>query len=178
MKNLYLRVSLALVFMLTGVLTADWAMADDRSRGGGDKGGKHGYNDTYDRYDGHRDRDRRDSYDRQRYDGGRKRYFSDRHRVYIHDYYGKHYRKGGCPPGLYKKHNGCRPPGHAKRWAVGRVLPRDVIFYDLEPSVLVQLGPAPSRHRFVRVAQDILLIAVGTGLVVDAIDDLSWEFDH
>jgi len=52
-----------------------------------------------------------------------------------------------------------------------------VIFYDLPPTILVQLGPAPPRHRFVRVAQDILLIAVGTGMVVDAIEDLGREFD-
>jgi len=43
---------------------------------------------------------------------------------------------------------------------------------------LVQLGPPPSHHRFVRVAQDILLIATGTGMVVDAIDNLNWEFSH
>jgi len=30
----------------------------------------------------------------------------------------------------------------------------------------------------VRVAQDILLIAIGTGMVIDAIEDLNWEFDH
>jgi len=36
----------------------------------------------------------------------------------------------------------------------------------------VQFGPPPSGHRYVRVAGDILLIALGTGLVVDAIQDL------
>jgi Ni/Co efflux regulator RcnB len=70
------------------------------------------------------------------------------------------------------------PPGQAKKWALGRPLPRGVIFYELPPSVLVQLGAPPAHHRFVRVAQDILLIAVGTGMVVDAIDNLSWEFSH
>ncbi|MBW1648754.1 MAG: RcnB family protein, partial [Deltaproteobacteria bacterium] len=45
-------------------------------------------------------------------------------------------------------------------------------FYDLPREVLVHLGPPPSGHRFVRVAGDILLIAVGTGMVVDAIEDL------
>lgn len=25
------------------------------------------------------------------------------------------YGVGGCPPGLARKHNGCMPPGHAKR---------------------------------------------------------------
>ena len=35
---------------------------------------------------------------------------------YDNDY---RYGCGGCPPGLAKKHNGCRPPGHAKRWNRG-----------------------------------------------------------
>jgi Ni/Co efflux regulator RcnB len=64
------------------------------------------------------------------------------------------------------------PPGHARRWAVGQRLPRDLVFYNLEPQVLSYLGPPPPRHRFVRVASDILLIAVGSGMVLDAIDDL------
>ena len=33
------------------------------------------------------------------------------------NYYG--YGDRHCPPGLAKKHNGCRPPGHAKRWNRG-----------------------------------------------------------
>ncbi len=33
-------------------------------------------------------------------------------------------------------------------------------------------GPAPAGHRYVRVAADILLIAVGTSMVIDAIQDL------
>jgi hypothetical protein len=38
-----------------------------------------------------------------------------------HDYdnaYG--YGVGGCPPGLAKKHNGCMPPGQAKKLARGQ----------------------------------------------------------
>ena len=64
------------------------------------------------------------------------------------------------------------PPGHAKMWRKGRPLPREVIFYNLPPSILVQLGPPPPRHRFVRVAQDILLISIGTGIVLDAFEDI------
>jgi hypothetical protein len=33
-------------------------------------------------------------------------------------------------------------------------------------------APSRSAYRYVRVASDILLIAVGTGMVVDAIEDL------
>ena len=99
-------------------------------------------------------------------------HFVDQHRVYIRDYYGEEYRRGFCPPGLAKKNNGCMPPGQAKKWAVGKPLPRDVIFYDLPPRVVVQIGVPPAGHRYVRVAADILLIAIGTGMVIDAIQDL------
>ena len=99
-------------------------------------------------------------------------YFNDHQREIARSYYGEQFRRGNCPPGLAKKHNGCMPPGQAKKWAVGRPLPRDVIFYDVPDSVIIQLGYPPAGHRYVRVAADILMIAVGTGLVVDAIDDL------
>jgi Ni/Co efflux regulator RcnB len=36
----------------------------------------------------------------------------------------------------------------------------------------VKLGVPPAGHKYVRVAADILMIAVGTGLVVSAIEDL------
>jgi hypothetical protein len=90
----------------------------------------------------------------------------------VRRYYSEQVHSGHCPPGLAKKHNGCMPPGQAKMWVVGQPLPRDVIFYDLPPEIVVHLGTPPPLHRFVRVASDILLIAVGTGMVVDAIDDL------
>jgi hypothetical protein len=99
-------------------------------------------------------------------------YFGDSHRVTVREYYGNEFRRGHCPPGLAKKNNGCMPPGQAKKWHMGRPLPRDVIFYDLPPSLVVSIGTPPAGHRFVRVASDILLIAIGTGMVVDSIEDL------
>ena len=99
-------------------------------------------------------------------------YFNDAHRSHIHEYYAERYHAGRCPPGLSKRYNNCIPPGHQKKWRKGYPLPRDVIFYDLPPRVSIQLGPPPPHHRYVRVAADILLIAIGTGIVVDAIDDL------
>ena len=100
-------------------------------------------------------------------------YYGDQHRNVIRDFYEEQYRSGNCPPGLAKKKNGCLPPGQAKKWQVGQPLAREAIYYDLPPEVTVQLGVPPTGHRFVRVASDILLIAVGTGLIVDAIQDLS-----
>lgn len=99
-------------------------------------------------------------------------YFIDSHRTYVREYYAGEFHAGRCPPGLAKKHNGCMPPGQAKKWRVGQPLPRDVIFYDLPPALAVQIGVPPPGYRFVRVASDILLIAIGTGLVIDAIQDL------
>jgi Ni/Co efflux regulator RcnB len=99
-------------------------------------------------------------------------YIDDRHRTGTHDYYHERSRSGRCPPGLAKKHNGCMPPGQSKRWTMGEYLPRDVIYHSVEPDIQIRLGTPPAGHRFVRVAADILLIAVGTGLVIDAIEDL------
>lgn len=99
-------------------------------------------------------------------------YFGDQQRGVIRDYYGKQYKAGRCPPGLAKKNNGCMPPGQAKKWAMGQPLPRDVVFYPVPNAVLIQLGTPPVGHKYVRVASDILLIAVGTSMVVDAIQDL------
>lgn len=104
--------------------------------------------------------------------------FGARERERIHAYYGARRswskgKSGRCPPGLAKRNNGCMPPGLAKKWRIGQALPRDVIFHDLPRDLARDLGRPPSGHRFVRVAEDILLIAVGTGLVLDAVDDIA-----
>lgn len=100
-------------------------------------------------------------------------HFDDRQRVVVRDYFRDSYNAGRCPPGLRKKHNGCMPPGQAKRWKVGQRLPRDVVYYDLPPSISIQLGTPPSGYKYIRVASDVLLMAVGTGMVIDAIQDLN-----
>lgn len=130
-----------------------------------------------------KDPDRGDSRDRDR-NGDRERnqrdvaprvgnYFTERHREVVRSYYGERYRSGSCPPGLARKDNGCMPPGLAKQWRIGYPLPRDLIYYDAPGEIVLRLGLPPEGHRYVRVAADILLIAVGTGLVVDAIEDLN-----
>lgn len=97
---------------------------------------------------------------------------SDHDRRIAREYYGSLVARGHCPPGLAKKNNGCMPPGQAKKWALGRPLPRDVIFHDLPHDLRIRMSVPPDGYRYVRVATDILLIAVGTGLVVGAIEDL------
>ena len=101
-------------------------------------------------------------------------YFDDRDKQVARTYYGERVASGkGCPPGLAKKNNGCMPPGQAKKYQVGEPLPAGVVLYPVPQRVLVQLPPPPSGHKYVRVAADILLIAVGTSMVVDAITDLT-----
>ena len=99
-------------------------------------------------------------------------YFVDNQRTAVRTYYGNQYSAGRCPPGLAKKNNGCMPPGQARKWAVGQQLPRDVTYYSVPQSVISQLGAAPPSYKYVRVAADILLIAIGTNMVVDAIQNL------
>jgi len=99
-------------------------------------------------------------------------HFGERQHVVVRDYYTEEFRGGKCPPGLAKKNNGCMPPGQAKKWSKGRPLPRDVVYYDVPQPLVIRLGAPPSGHKYVRVASDILLIAVGTSMVVDAITDL------
>jgi Ni/Co efflux regulator RcnB len=99
-------------------------------------------------------------------------HFGDDQRRIVRDWYGAQFRAGRCPPGLAKKHNGCLPPGQAKKWQRGRPLPRDVIFHDLPPELVVRIGLPPKGYRYVRIANDVLMIVAGTGLVVDAIADL------
>ena len=103
---------------------------------------------------------------------GKSQHFADQQRGHVRGYYEAEHHHGHCPPGLAKKHNGCMPPGQAKKWKVGKPLPRAVVYYDLPPALVVQIGVPPPNYRYVRVASDILLIAIGTGMVIDAIQDL------
>ena len=105
-------------------------------------------------------------------DQGHGNHFGDRDRAAIRDYYVDAGRAGHCPPGLAKKNNGCLPPGQAKKWQIGQRLPPAVVYDPLPPGLVVQLTPAPSGYRYVRVAGDILMISAGTRMVVDAIQDL------
>jgi hypothetical protein len=147
-----------------------------------ERGGRH---DGRDRNDDRRYEDRSRQDDRQadrrdeRRGGYRDDYWQERN-VRFHDdmraridvYYGEQFRRGRCPPGLARKHNGCMPPGHARPWERGRPLPREVAYASLPPTLLVQLPPPPPHHEYVRVASDVLLIATGTAMVIDAIEDI------
>ena len=99
-------------------------------------------------------------------------YFQSHHLEAAKSYYSRPENMGFCPPGLAKKGTGCLPPGLAKQWHKGAPLPQGVIYYDVPRSVVVTLGAPPPGYKYVRIASDILLIAIGTSLVIDAMEDL------
>lgn len=81
--------------------------------------------------------------------------------------------RGHCPPGLAKKNNGCLPPGHAKkRYRVGHRCPEGVVVQPLTSVLAVRLGPPPSGYRYGIIDGDVVKLALGTLLIVDAIDGL------
>lgn len=99
-------------------------------------------------------------------------YIGGEQRDQVRAYYKEEGKKGKCPPGLAKKGNGCQPPGQAKKWAMGQPLGKDVVYEPIDSRISVRLGVPPKGTKYVRVAQDILLIAIGTAMVLDAIEDL------
>ncbi len=171
MKPLKFKLMSAPVLVLAGMLAMTPAMAEKPSWAGGGKGGKPGHDDRGDKGGGKADREERgDKGGNQK--GERREHFESRHNVLVRDYYESHYRDGRCPPGLAKKHNGCMPPGQAKKWQMGHQVPNNVIFYSVPQQLVLQIGPPPSGYRYVRVDSDILMIAIGTRMVVDAIQNL------
>jgi hypothetical protein len=99
--------------------------------------------------------------------------FDARHRELVSGYYADHYGRGHCPPGLAKKNNGCLPPGLAKkRYGIGMPLPAGVVIAPLPIELARGMGPAPYGYRYGVVDGDVVKLAVGTLVVVDAIDGL------
>lgn len=96
---------------------------------------------------------------------------SSQERRLVYNYYGALAKRRACPPGLVKKGKGCMPPGPARKWAVGKPLPRDLDYRDL-PRDLRRRLPPPAGYRFVQVAGDVLLITTRTAVVVDALRDV------
>jgi len=120
-----------------------------------------------------RDDDRDDRGGKGKHKEKRGKHFDENHRVAVREYYDHEFEGGKrCPPGLAKKHNGCMPPGQAKKWEMGRPLPSDVVYYPVPHDLEVRIGIPPAGYKYVRVASDILMIGVGTGIVADAIQDL------
>lgn len=173
MKITELKMSRTLVFLAAGLLASAGAMADKPEWAGHGKQGKPAQSEAQDQPQ--QSRESRMGNPAQGPQGTSVRvggYFSDHQRAAVRNYYGEQYRVGNCPPGLAKKNNGCMPPGQARKWNVGQPLPRDVVYYSVPQSVIIQLGAPPAGQRYVRVASDILLLTIGTSMVVDAIQNL------
>jgi Ni/Co efflux regulator RcnB len=58
---------------------------------------------------------------------------------------------------------------------MGRSLPPTVVYHEVAPVYYTQyrLAPPPPRHRYVRVGNDILLVAIASGLIASAIYDIA-----
>ena len=183
------RGSRLFVLMLAGSLAAAPAFAQPPWAGGG-KGGEsqheHKGNDVGDSGPGKGKSNKNGkSQGKSGGDGGKSgntagkgpqpgKYFDDRNRDAVRHYYASAGHNGkSCPPGLAKKNNGCMPPGQAKKWHVGHPLPTTVVTYPVPHQVLISLPPVPVGHKYVQVAGDILLIAVGSMMVVDGINGLA-----
>jgi hypothetical protein len=98
-------------------------------------------------------------------------YFNDRSRNEVQQYYASIGQAGkDCPPGLAKKKNGCTPPGQArKEWSIGEKLPTTAVVAPVPAQLVAKLPPVPPGYRYVNVAGDILLVALGSKMVVDGI---------
>jgi Ni/Co efflux regulator RcnB len=57
---------------------------------------------------------------------------------------------------------------------MGRAVPRTVVYHDVSSPHLYGLAPPPRNHRYVRVGTDILLLAIGTGMIVNALYDIAY----
>ena len=175
MRNIMLRLICAPMLVVAGMLaTTGTALADKPAHAGGGKESKQA---QHDQRGGpaasQRGHDQRPAQAMGHAAGpSAGGHFNEHHRVAAQGYYDEQFHRGRCPPGLAKKNNGCMPPGLAKRWTIGRTLPGDVVFHDLPLELVTVLGAPPAGHRYVRVARDILLITVGTGMVVAGLDGL------
>jgi hypothetical protein len=99
--------------------------------------------------------------------------FSDAQREATRLYFVEKHGRGNCPPGLAKKQNGCLPPGQAKkRYVIGHELPRGIVVATVPAELSVRIGAAPTGYEYGIVDGDLVKLAVGTRLVVDAIEGL------
>jgi len=77
----------------------------------------------------------------------------------------------GCPPGLAKKHNGCLPPGQAKKIyrdpMVGHHVPPNAV-YVIPRHVRTTLPRPPAGYRYAVVNNQVVLVSSGD-IIVDII---------
>ncbi|HEX2544011.1 MAG TPA: hypothetical protein VHL79_03990 [Ramlibacter sp.] len=135
---------------LLAAVAAGPALAGDK--GHGKHGGKHADKHHVEKHGGRHARQDDGHRDRHAYDDDRD------------------HRRAGCPPGLAKKHNGCMPPGQAKKLAVGHPLPPGAV-YTIPRHVRTQLPPPPAGYRYAVVNNQVVLVS-GGNLVVNIVMNL------
>ena len=154
----YFTLSAALLGCIS--LTAYPAMAKDHGKG-------HDKGHHEDRGDRHGDHDSRDD------DRNIVIVIDNSDRTVIRNYIASDYRYH-CPPGLAKKHNGCLPPGQAKkRYRIGERLPDDIVLVPVPVVLRERLAPVPAGYEYVQVDKDVLLISEASKKVIDAVTLLS-----
>ena len=97
--------------------------------------------------------------------------FVDTQREAARSYFARGTAKATAPRAS-PKNNGCLPPGQAKkRYVIGRSLPHGIVVGEL-PVELYLATTAPAGYRYGILDGDLVKLAVGTMLVVDAIEGL------
>lgn len=92
--------------------------------------------------------------------------FTKEHRQFARQFFGQEYG-GKCPPGLQRQGDRCAVTGPQRKYAIGTRLPGDAILDPVPQTLLARLPAVPAGYRYVRVGEDIVLLAPGPGIVVD-----------
>ncbi len=102
------------------------------------------------------------------------KFFSDQEKAAARKVFSQKYAKAPqCPEGLTLKGKSCASPWDQRYWAVGQALQPAVKVYEVPAPVVATLPPAPKGYEYVRAADDILLIASGSKLIVDMIGNIT-----
>jgi hypothetical protein len=84
------------------------------------------------------------------------------------------YGSNSCPPGLARKHNGCLPPGQAKKlYNVGQRLPagyRSYTSYNSIPRMYRSRVPYDANQRYIYRDQSVYVVNPRTRLITSIID--------
>lgn len=99
---------------------------------------------------------------------------TDRDRDTVNSYYRDNYLKDICPGDLVRTDSGCELPSPVDRsWIVGQPLPPTIDYEPLPAPLIAQLSPPPIGYQYVRVGDEILLVASANRVVAQRIFALS-----
>lgn len=97
-------------------------------------------------------------------------YITPRYRKAVRQYLARHHGSGKpCLPGVVKQGAACRAGAGGGNWQIGKALPRGAQVQPLPAGLAAALPKAPPGTRYVLLAGDILLMASGSRIVVDAV---------